>query len=131
VNPEYRDGLLALAGLTGLTGLTVATVGVSPLFDPSGIVAGVTVAVLVEAVFLQYPEWALDIWERPGVPVVGLCTVLAAGVVGVWLAPRLLVVPVWGLVTYLVLLGCVLVGVRNPVGALLQNEESEQERGNR
>ena len=116
VRPEHRDGLLAVGGLAGLVGIAAATVGVGRLLDPGTAAAGVVVA--VEVVFLRVPSRALGLWERRGVPVAGAGVVLAVGLVAVRTAPRLLGVPVWGLVTYLVLLGCVLSGAGNPVAAL-------------
>lgn len=119
MRPEYRDGLLALVGLLALAGLTAVTGGIDTLLDPVGIVAGVVVALAIEAVFLQYPSKALDLWERRGVPVVSLCALVVAGALAVRVAPWLLSVPVWGLVTYLCLLGCVLLGMGNPLAVLL------------
>jgi hypothetical protein len=94
VRSEHRDGLLALIGLLGLVGVAAATVGVERLFDPVGAAVGIVAAIAIEAAFLEYPSWLLGLRERRGVPVA------AAGAV--------LGVAVWGLVTYLVLLGCVL-----------------------
>ena len=119
MRPEHRDGLLAVGGLAGLVGIAAATVGVGRLLDPGAAAAGVVVAVAVEVVFLRVPSRALGLWERRGVPVAGAGVVLAAGLVAVRTAPRLLGVPVWGLVTYFVLLGCVLSGAGNPVAALV------------
>lgn len=119
VHPRYRDGLLALAGLVVLAGFGAATVGIEPLFDPVGIVAGIAVAVGIEAVFVRYPTRALGLWERRGVPVVGLCTVLVAGALAGRIAPGLVAVPVWGLIGYLGLLGSVLLGFENPVSVLV------------
>ena len=118
VRPEHRDGLLAVCGLAGLVGIAAATVGVGRLLDPGTAAVGVVVAVAVEVVFLRVPSRALGLWERRGVPVAGAGVVLAAGLVVVRTAPRLLGVPVWGLITYLALLGCVLSGAGNPVAAL-------------
>lgn len=118
VRPEHRDGLLAVGGLAGLVGIAAATVGVGRLLDPGAAAAGVVVAVVVEVVFLRVPSRALGLWERRGVPVAGAGVVLAGGLIAVRTAPRLLGVPFWGLVTYLVLLGCVLSGAGNPVAAL-------------
>ncbi len=86
-----------------LTGFAAATVGTQPLFDPVAAVAGIAVAVGIEAVFLRYPSRALGLWERRGVPVAGLCTVLVAGMLAGRVAPELVAVPVWGLVGYLIL----------------------------
>ena len=120
VRPEHRDGLLAIAGLLALAGLSAATVGVGRLLDPFGAVVGLAGAVTIEVAFLRYPERALALWNRRGVPVLGLSVVLVAGVVAVFLLPLLLIAAVWGLVSYLVLLGAVLAGFRNPVGVLLR-----------
>jgi len=123
VQPEYRDGLLALCGLLGLTSLAVATGGAGRLLDPAGIAAGVAAAVAIEVGFLRYPERALDLWNRRAVPVLGLAVVLIGGVVAVFLVPLLLVAAVWGLLSYLMVLGIVLVGFPNPVGVLLRRVE--------
>ncbi|MXR51155.1 hypothetical protein GRX03_05980 [Halovenus sp. WSH3] len=123
VRPEYRDGLLAICGLVVLVGFAVLTETADQLFAPAGALGGVAVAVALEAVFLRYPSRALGVWEQRGVPLAGLCIVLVAGAVGVQLAPWLIAVPVWGVFTYLALLGCVLVGVGNPVSVLSRAEE--------
>lgn len=123
MHPQYRDGALAFGGLCGLGGLAAVTVGIGALIDLLGIAVGVAVAVAVELVFLRYPSRATSVWERQGVPVAALCLVLAAAVVAVQYASWLLAVAVWGLLTYLVLLGCVLLGVENPVSVLLRGVE--------
>ena len=125
VRPEHRDGLLAVGGLAGLVGIAAATVGIERLFDPGAAAAGVVGAVAVEVVFLRVPSRALGLWERRGVPVAGAGVVLAVGLVAARTAPRLLGVPVWGLVTYLVLLGCVLSGAGNPRGTAARGHRSE------
>lgn len=119
MHSQYRDGLLAIGGLLGLAGVSAVTVGVGRLFDPIGVGTGVAAALAIEAVFLRYPSRMLRLWERRGVPVLGLCAVLAAGGLAVRVAPWLVAVPVWGLITYLGLLGCVLLGVGNPVSVLV------------
>lgn len=118
MQPEYRDGLLAFGCLFGLTGLSAATGGVENLFDPIGIVAGIALAVAVEAVFLRYSSWLLETWDHRGAPLVGFCTVLGVGVIAVWFSPCLVTVLFWGLIGYLGLLGCVLLGIKNPVSML-------------
>lgn len=123
MHSQYRDAALALGGLCGLGGLAAMTVGIGVLSDLLGIVVGIAVAVAVELVFLRYPSRATSVWERRGVPVAALCLVLAAAVIAVRFVPRLLAVAVWGLLTYLVLLGCVLLGVENPVSVLLRAVE--------
>lgn len=123
MDPRHRDGLLALCGLCGLTGLGVLTGHTATLADPLGIGVGVIAAVAVEVVFLWYPSQAMNIWKRQWVPLASLCVVLVAGVLAVTYVPVLLTAAVWGLLTYLVLLGCVLVGVENPVSVLLRGVE--------
>jgi hypothetical protein len=118
VRPEYRDGLLALAGLVSLSALAAWTVGAETLLDPVGAAAGVAGAVVIEGIFLRYSEQALGLWNRRGVPVLGLSIVLVVGVVALSVAPLLLVATVWGLLSYLVLLGFVLAGLQNPVSVL-------------
>jgi len=123
VDPRSRDGLLAVAGLCVLVALAVRTGVTGRLLDPRVAVAGVAGAVLVEAVFLRYPDRALALWDRRGVPVVALLVLLAGAVLAVriagWLVPAL----VWGLLCYLALLACVLAGLGNPVATLVGTRE--------
>ncbi|MES3517398.1 MAG: hypothetical protein PPP58_07025 [Natronomonas sp.] len=118
VNPQYRDGILAVFALGITAGIAALTAGVGPIVDPIAVATGIVGASLLEAAFLRHSEWLLSVWERRGVPIVGFCVVvsIAAGAVGY--APRLLGAIVWGLLVYLLLLGCVLTGVGNPLGFL-------------
>ena len=123
MHPQHRDGALALCGLCGLVVLAVSTADIEILFAPLGLVVGIVVAVAVEILFLRYPSRAMGVWERRAVPLVALCLVFAAAVIAVQYVPWLLAVALWGLLMYLVLLGCVLLGVENPVSMLLRAVE--------
>ncbi|WP_436903378.1 hypothetical protein [Halovenus halobia] len=118
MHPQLRDAILAVAGLLGLAVLAVRTGGVGLLLAPSAIVSGVVGAVVVEVLFLRYPSMLLVRWEQPGVAILVFVVVLVGGFLAAIVAPWLLAVPVWGLVVYLVLLGCVLAGAGNPVAVL-------------
>ena len=123
MHPQVRDGLLATAGLLGLVAVAVRTAGVDILLAPQAIGSGVVGAVAVEAAFLRYPEILLARWEQRGVPLLALVAVFAGGLLAATVTPWLLAVPVWGLVVYLLLVGCVLVGVGNPVAVLARAEK--------
>ena len=125
MNPLYRDGLLAAVGLLVLLSGTVGAVGVGPVLDPTAVVGGVLVACLVEAAFLRSPEILLSLWERRGVPTASLLAVVALGAVAVRYAPAAVGALVWGLATYLALLGCVLAGFGNPLRVLAPDSEEE------
>ena len=116
MNPYLRDGLLAVVGLFALLSATVWTVGVEPVLDPLAVAGGVFVALVVEAAFLRYPGLLHSLWERRGVPTASLLAVLACGVAAVRYGPVVAGILVWGLATYLLLLGCVLAGLGNPLG---------------
>jgi len=121
VRPVHRDGLLATIGLGCLLGLTAVAGDPNWLVRPVGVIAGIVTAVALEVLFVRYPHM-IALWERRGIPLLSLCALVAAGVIATRIAPWLIAVPVWGLVTYLVLLGCVLLGVENPVSILLRSQ---------
>jgi cobalamin biosynthesis protein CobD/CbiB len=112
---------LATIGLGCFLGLTAVAGDPNWLVHPVGVVAGIVTAVALEALFVRYPR-TIALWERRGIPLLSLCALVAAGVIATRIAPWLIAVPVWGLVTYLVLLGCVLLGVENPVSILLRSQ---------
>jgi hypothetical protein len=114
-----RDALAAVGTLVGLLGGGVATVGPDPFVRPPVVVAGVGGAIAIEAVFLRCPDRMLSVWSSPVVAVASVASVLCLGVAAVLIAPWVLGAVCWGLATYLVLLVCVLVGVGNPVAALV------------
>ncbi|WP_246986335.1 hypothetical protein [Halorientalis marina] len=118
MQPRHRDGLLAVLGLVVLAALTLATAGPAALLAPVAVLAGAAGALALELVFLRYPDRALGLWERRGVPGVALVGLLAGAVLAVRAAPWLAGAAVWGLLTYLGLLACVLAGVGNPLAAL-------------
>lgn len=127
MDPRHRDGLLAVVGLAGLSAGAVRTVGPGPLLDPLAVVVGVAAALLVEAAFLRYPERLLARWERRGVPAASLLAVLAVGVAGLRYAPAVVGGLLWGLATYLALLGCVLAGFGNPLSRVVRPADAPRE----
>lgn len=118
MHPQVRDGALAVAGLGALVTLAVTTAGYAVLLDLRAVAVGVTGAVALELLFLRYPSVLLEFWKRPGVPGLALGAVLGVGLVVITIVPWLVGAGVWGLVVYLVVLGCVLAGVGNPVAVL-------------
>jgi DMSO reductase anchor subunit len=122
VNARHRDGLLALLGLAALLAGVAATGPLRELLAPRAVVTGVVGALALEFCFLRYPDRLLAAWERRGVPMVALATLLVAGVVAVRALPWLVSAAVWGLVVYLGLLACVLAGVGNPLAPLARRE---------
>lgn len=123
VDPRRRDGLLALAGFSALLAGALATVGADPLFDPAAVAVGVAGSVLLEVAFLRYPDVLLAAWERRGVPVAGLLLVIGLGAVAARFAPVLVGALAWGLVAYLGLLACVLVGLGNPLSPVASDDD--------
>lgn len=122
VRSQIRDGLLAVVGLAVLAGLSAATNRTQP-FHPLGIAVGILAALALEVIFLQYSTRALALWKRQGVPLAGLGLLLLAAVVAVRFVPWSLAAAVWGLLTYLALLCCVLLGLENPVAVVLESVE--------
>lgn len=120
-----RDAALAGGLLAVLLAAVLGTVGAGPLVHPLAVGGGVGAALAAEAAFLRYPATLLAAWERRGVAAASAVALgaLAAGAVAV--APWLVGAAVWGLVTYLALLGCVLVGVGNPVAVVVEPVERE------
>jgi hypothetical protein len=114
-----RDALAAVGALVALVAAGLWTVGADPLVAPAGVATGVVGALVVEAVFLRYPDRLLSVWASTGVAVAGVVAVLLLGAGAVWVAPWVLGAVCWGLVTYLVLLGCVLAGGGNPLARVV------------
>lgn len=127
MDPRHRDGLLAVVGLAGISAGAVRTVGPGPLLDPLAVAGGVAAALLVEAAFLRYPERLLARWERRGVPAASLLAILAVGVAGLRYAPAVVGGLLWGLATYLALLGCVLAGFGNPLSRVVRPADAPDE----
>jgi hypothetical protein len=103
MDPQIRDGLLAGVSLATLLDTLRRRAAVDTLRDPIPVAGGVATALLVEWAFLRYPK-LLSWWERPAVnrgSVLGLVGVAALA----RRRPRLLAAGVWGLATYLALLG--------------------------
>ena len=113
-----RDGLLAASALVTLIAAGTLIGGVAPFLDPRAIVVGVGGALAIETAFLRYPERLLGLWARPTVALAGVGAVAGLGLLALWAAPWLLGALTWGLVTYVGLLACVLLGVGNPLAAL-------------
>jgi hypothetical protein len=107
-----RDGLLALGAL-----IVVVAEGRDPFLRPCVAALGVGAALVVEWCFLAVPSLA-DGWERRGVPVAAAAVTVGAGLLVARAVPWVLGAAAWGLVTYLALLGCVLVGLGNPLTRL-------------
>lgn len=113
-----RDGLLAVAALAALLAGLTWTGRAAALSHPVAVAVGVAGAVALEAVFLRAPRMAAA-WERPAVWVGGTLATLLVGAGLLWVGGSVAVAAVcWGLVTYLALLGAVVAGWGNPVGAL-------------
>ena len=125
MEPRRRDALLAVAGLAVLSAGAAVAVGVGPLLDSRAVAGGVAGALLLEAAFLRYPRRLLGLWERRGVPTAALLAVVGVGAAALRYAPPLVGALVWGLVTYLALLGCVLAGVGNPLSRVARRREGE------
>ena len=115
----YRDGLLAVGSLAAVVAVGVLTSGAGAFGRPLAVGSGIAGAVALEAVFLRYSSVLLTVWERPGVALAGVVALGWVALWAVWSAPWALGAIAWGLVTYLVLLGCVLAGLGNPVAALV------------
>jgi hypothetical protein len=114
--PSYhRDAALAAGVLAALVGLLWATDATEALWQPAPAAVGVLGALVVELVFLRSPSLAA-LWERRVVQLGGVVAVVGGGA---WayqtLGPSAVAILCWGLSTYFVLLGAVLVFDRNPL----------------
>jgi len=110
-----RDAVLALCVLSVVVSVLHAERALGTLLAPGTILAGVTVAVLVEGVFLRSPTVA-DLWERPVVQIGTTAALLAGGLLSAFVVGLpILAALCWGLVTYFVLLGAVVLLGINPV----------------
>lgn len=118
MDPRHRDGVLAAGGLVALLAGAAAAGALAAVVDPLAAAAGVAGTALLEVAFLRYPDWLLAAWDRRGAPTAALVVVLALGAVAVGSIPAVLGVLVWGLATYLALLGCVLAGLGNPLAPI-------------
>jgi hypothetical protein len=112
-----RDGALALGSFAVLAAVGAWRVGVTPFTRPVAITTGIVAALAAEWCFLAVPSLATG-WERRGVPLAS--AVGFAALVGLLarVAPWIVGAAAWGLLTYGVLLGCVLVGLGNPLTRL-------------
>lgn len=113
-----RDALLAATALSTLLGLLIVERRAGTLWRPVVAVLGVLGALTVEFGFLRYATLTA-LWERPAAQF-GSVLVGIAG--GVWayeiVGPSVVAVLCWGLLTYFLLLGAVLVVGHNPLAAL-------------
>ena len=115
MDPRHRDGLLAACTLLTVLAVTAVTGRTSAALHPGAVVGGVGGAVGLELAFLRYPDRLLTLWDRPGVAATASAAVLVAGVLAALTLRWLPWVLVWGLLTYLASLGCLLSGVGNPL----------------
>lgn len=122
----YRDGLVAACLLIGLLVAGRLTTGVGVFVRPAAVVVGIPGAVALEALFLRYPARLLGVWERPLAVIAGVASLACLAAIAGWYAPWVLGAIVWGLVTNLVLLGCVLAGIGNPVSWLLAADSKRE-----
>ena len=119
MNPRLRDGLLAVGALAVLL-VAVGLAGARDvLTDPTAGFVGVVGSLLLEAVFLRYPERTRDLWDRPLVQAVAFALVAGVGIAAMqsglgWVLAAL----VWGLLTYLLLLVVVVVRGKNPLAGI-------------
>jgi hypothetical protein len=116
VNPRLRDGLLAVAALAVLLAVAVLAGAVDAVTDPTAALGGVVGSLLLEVVFLRYPERTHELWDRPLVQVVAFALVAGVGLLAIqsglgWLLTAL----AWGLLTYLLLLAVVVGLGKNPL----------------
>lgn len=118
----YRDGLLAVGSLVGLVAVGLLTTSASVFVHPVAIVTGVASATALEALFLRYSAWLLTVWERPGIALASVVALAWVALWAIWSVQWVLGAIAWGLVTYLVFLGCVLAGLGNPVAVLVTDE---------
>lgn len=118
MDPRHRDGLLAVCALLAVLTVTTVTGRTSAALHPGAVVGGVGGAVGLELAFLRYPDRLLTVWDRPGVAVTAAAAVLVAGVLAALTLRWLPWILVWGLLTYLALLACLLAGVGNPLAPL-------------
>lgn len=116
-----RDGVLAAGALGTLVGLAVITVGFEVFLRPFPVLIGFVGALLLEALFLRYPERTRALWERPSIQASGVMLVITVGFVTIWSGLDWVVaVLAWGLVAYLGLLSVIAVGYENPVMLLVK-----------
>ena len=118
MDARHRDGVLAVCALLAVLTVTTVTGRTSAALHPGAVVGGVGGAVGLELAFLRYPDRLLTLWDRPGVAVTAAAAVLVAGVLAAFTLRWLPWVLVWGLLTYLAVLGCLLAGVGNPLASL-------------
>jgi hypothetical protein len=123
---RLRDGLLAILGALAAATLAVTTGGLAAVLQARAVGVGVAGAILLETLFLRYPDRLLPVWERPGVPTASLLAVVAAGLVAARHSPWLLGALLWGLSVYLALLSSVLAGFENPLSVLAGQRSGSQ-----
>lgn len=110
-----RDALLAALVSGGLLTLLVSQNAVGALASPVAITGGVAGALVVELAFLRSTT-VQDLWRRPIVQVGSTAAVLAAGTIAYTAGGAVVIAALcWGLATYFVLLGAVVVFGTNPL----------------
>lgn len=116
--PTYRrDAVLALCVLAVAVSVLRVERALGTLLSPAAALAGVAVALLVEVVFLRSAAVA-TLWERPAVQIGTTAALLAGGLIAALaVGPPVLAALCWGLVTYFLLLGGLLLLGTNPSAA--------------
>jgi len=123
-----RDGLLAMVAIVALLDTLRRRGSLSALRSPGTALAGTAGALGAEALVLRHPERTRTLWERPVVRVLALSgTVLGGRTLARRRGTRATAALCWGLLAYLVLLGAVLAGRRNPVARLVGPGDTEIE----
>ncbi|WP_255196211.1 hypothetical protein [Halorarius litoreus] len=120
MNSRRRDGLLATGALALLLVLAWAAGATRALTRVGPAVVGVGGSLLLEAVFLRYPDRTHELWERPLVQAVAFALVAGIGILAIqsglgWALAAL----AWGLVAYLLLLAIVVSTGENPLATVV------------
>ncbi|WP_255149840.1 hypothetical protein [Halorarius halobius] len=121
MDPHLRDGLLAVCAL-GLLVVVAALAGaIGSLVDWQAAVVGVVGSLLLEALFLRYPDRSRELWERRPIQAAAFALIAGLGIAAMrsglgWILAAL----AWGLVAYLLVLGVVVAGYPNPVARLAE-----------
>ena len=114
MKPTTRDALLASASGVVLLAVLAVTESLSLLGRVDAAVAGVGLALFVEALFVAGTR-AVELWERRSVRLVSAAALIGGAVLAVATAGRWLVAAAcWGLAAYFALLGLLVSGVWDP-----------------
>lgn len=119
--PLYRDGLLAAAVCVATVLWSLRSgVGGDALLHPYPAIGGVVGMVVLELVLLRFSDVTRLVWERPAVQALAVAGTLGVAVVAVSIRFTWVVtVLVWGLVSYLALVGVVVALGWNPLSRLI------------